>query len=138
MDREKFIKLVSAGTLSSSAMMAVTACATYRYVEARHIGKQLEVSKSSFGEDTFVLTRNPGSNAPIYLGKHTDGTYSALSLECTHRQCTVNPTGKTFTCPCHGSRYDQEGRILEGPARRDLFSFSVTTDADTIYIQLPT
>jgi Rieske Fe-S protein len=44
----------------------------------------------------------------------------ALSLMCTHQQCPVKPEGQGFLCPCHGSRFDYEGRVLNGPAQVDL------------------
>lgn len=41
---------------------------------------------------------------------------------CTHLGChlTWNPEEETYDCPCHGSRYDKYGRLLDGPAQKDL------------------
>ncbi|PSP16721.1 MAG: hypothetical protein BRC58_08410 [Cyanobacteria bacterium QS_8_64_29] len=38
---------------------------------------------------------------------------------CTHRGCTVNwvPEQDRFICPCHGSQYDDKGRVVRGPAK---------------------
>ncbi len=46
----------------------------------------------------------------------------AISSVCTHLGCTVawNAEQKQFLCPCHGSRYDPQGRVVHGPARRNL------------------
>lgn len=44
----------------------------------------------------------------------------AIDLTCTHLGCAVRPVGAGFTCPCHGSRYDGQGRPVAGPARREL------------------
>lgn len=49
----------------------------------------------------------------------------AVSLTCTHLGCTINRTGGGFVCPCHGSRFDAEGRVQGGPATRDLEKFAV-------------
>ena len=40
---------------------------------------------------------------------------------CTHMGCKLawNPQEGTWDCPCHGSRFDREGRLLDGPAIRD-------------------
>jgi len=51
----------------------------------------------------------------------------AISLVCTHLGCTVeeNKEGEGFTCPCHGSRYNKDGRLLKGPANKDLIRYRI-------------
>jgi Rieske Fe-S protein len=44
----------------------------------------------------------------------------ALDLTCTHLGCTVTVTPTELVCPCHGSRFDRQGQVLEGPAQRPL------------------
>lgn len=44
----------------------------------------------------------------------------ALSLVCTHLGCSVIVTADGLACPCHGSRFDRKGRVLQGPADRPL------------------
>ena len=41
---------------------------------------------------------------------------------CSHMGCALKWNGQehTWDCPCHGSRFSQQGRCLEGPARKDL------------------
>jgi len=39
---------------------------------------------------------------------------------CTHLGCVPNRTADGWFCPCHGSVYDNSGRILKGPAPRNL------------------
>jgi glycine/D-amino acid oxidase-like deaminating enzyme/nitrite reductase/ring-hydroxylating ferredoxin subunit len=47
-----------------------------------------------------------------------DGELHAVSLRCTHLGCLVrfNAAERSWDCPCHGSRFDVDGAVLEGPA----------------------
>jgi len=52
-----------------------------------------------------------------------DGTEPlALYARCTHRSCLIGweDDGGEFHCPCHGSRFDRAGAVLQGPAERPL------------------
>jgi len=49
-----------------------------------------------------------------------DAGFYALSLVCTHLGCTVTVTGDSFSCPCHGSRFDRQGKVEKGPANDPL------------------
>jgi glycine/D-amino acid oxidase-like deaminating enzyme/nitrite reductase/ring-hydroxylating ferredoxin subunit len=51
-----------------------------------------------------------------------DGTLRELSARCTHLGCLVrfNNAERTWDCPCHGSRFDLDGEVIEGPAVRPL------------------
>ena len=51
-----------------------------------------------------------------------DGTLHAVSLRCTHLGCLLRFNGaeRSWDCPCHGSRFDVDGAVLEGPATSPL------------------
>lgn len=55
----------------------------------------------------------------------------AISLTCTHQGCTVKKAddGK-FHCPCHGAVFAADGKVLKGPAQRDLTKFKVVQRQD--------
>ena len=60
-----------------------------------------------------------------------DGTnLMVLENVCTHRGCQAawNEAAGTWDCPCHGSRYQVDGSVLQGPARRDLAQLSFQVD----------
>jgi glycine/D-amino acid oxidase-like deaminating enzyme/nitrite reductase/ring-hydroxylating ferredoxin subunit len=71
----------------------------------------------------------PGEGATLRQGekriaiyRDDDGIIHALSAACTHLGCVVswNAAEKTWDCPCHGSRFGVNGRILHGPASKPL------------------
>jgi nitrite reductase/ring-hydroxylating ferredoxin subunit len=53
------------------------------------------------------------------------------SAVCPHLGCIVrwNESEKTWDCPCHGSRFDQFGQVMNGPANRDLSVITANGDA---------
>jgi cytochrome b6-f complex iron-sulfur subunit len=56
-----------------------------------------------------------------------DGSKLAvISTICTHLGCTVGISDTGFACPCHGSRYDQDGNVVGGPAPKSLAWYQVT------------
>lgn len=62
-----------------------------------------------------------------------EGNQEALSLTCTHQGCTVQPTATgEFHCPCHGAVFDSTGRVMRGPAQRDLGRFKVVRQQDRV------
>jgi Rieske Fe-S protein len=66
----------------------------------------------------------PGSSTVIpqipAVVRNRGGKFTAISLKCTHLGCTVEQKGDAFECPCHGSRYDDKGQLVRGPATKSL------------------
>ena len=57
---------------------------------------------------------------------HWEEGYAAISGECTHSGCPVEPVeGGGFACGCHGSTFAADGTVTDGPAERDLTWFEV-------------
>lgn len=58
----------------------------------------------------------------VALYRDEQGTLHERSAVCTHLGCIVawNRDEKTWDCPCHGSRYDAFGKVINGPAISDL------------------
>ena len=53
----------------------------------------------------------------------------AFSAFCTHRKCKLTAERDlSFYCKCHGSTFDPNGKVTEGPATRDLPVLPTSTD----------
>ncbi|MEG7531917.1 MAG: FAD-dependent oxidoreductase, partial [Hungatella sp.] len=69
--------------------------------------------KASFSDGTAHLAE---SAKGLLLGA------SGSPARCSHMGCKLswNPAESTWECPCHGSRFDHSGHLLNGPAQMDL------------------
>jgi glycine/D-amino acid oxidase-like deaminating enzyme/nitrite reductase/ring-hydroxylating ferredoxin subunit len=89
----------------------------------------------------------PGQGATIQTGwlklavyRDKDGAYHRRSAVCPHLGCIVswNSTEKSWDCPCHGSRFDPYGKVINGPANNNLDSpeeYRALLNAATLLLQ---
>lgn len=96
-------------------------------VEATHMAGQLtRVFQPGEARASEVL---PGTGAIVRHGLHLVATFRdergdlhERSAACRHLGCIVawNASEQSWDCPCHGSRYDRFGTVVNGPANKDL------------------
>jgi Rieske Fe-S protein len=67
--------------------------------------------------------------AKAWLFRDERGLY-AISAVCTHLGCIVTHADEGFDCPCHGSRYNDAGYVLKGPAKLPLSYLELTLSPD--------
>ena len=67
-----------------------------------------------------ALIRLRGRKTAVY--RDAERRLHGLSPVCRHLYCLVdwNPAERSWDCPCHGSRYDGEGRAIQAPTTEDL------------------
>lgn len=88
---------------------------------------RLDDSRLSRGEAKVFDERDD----PVAVYRDEDGEIHALSATCTHLGCLVSWNGgeESWDCPCHGSRFDIDGTVLDTPAVSDLDEYDLA-DAD--------
>jgi glycine/D-amino acid oxidase-like deaminating enzyme/nitrite reductase/ring-hydroxylating ferredoxin subunit len=81
-------------------------------------GREPNAEKIQSGEG--AILREGARKIAAY--RDEQGTLHKFSAVCPHLKCIVRWDGceKTWDCPCHGSRFDALGRVLNGPAISDL------------------
>ena len=67
-----------------------------------------------------VVLKVDGEKVAVY--RDDTGQLHAVSAICTHLGCQVafNSSERSWDCPCHGSRFDVDGGVLDGPANQRL------------------
>lgn len=78
--------------------------------------------------------RPDDSDRVLYVLRQDNATYSVVSPICKHRGCTVDVEGAALVCPCHGSMYGRDGRVLRGPTQAplDRFPATLTTSGELV------
>lgn len=89
-----------------------------------------EISKIK--NDNGAILKINGKNIGIY--KDLDGIVHAINPTCTHLGCllTWNNIDKTWDCPCHGSRYNFDGKNIYDPAFKDLEKYKANPKTYTL------
>lgn len=77
-----------------------------------------DVDDISVGEGKIIMYN--GRRVGVYKDEKED--YFFINPVCAHLKCALsfNEAEKTWDCPCHGSRYDIKGNVLEGPTVKPL------------------
>jgi Rieske Fe-S protein len=72
------------------------------------------------------------SGESVAIARDEKGLY-AMTLICPHEECDMESDGaittSSITCTCHGSRFDANGAVVQGPANTPLDHFVVTVDS---------
>jgi len=72
-----------------------------------HLAGDRTLSQGLKGDATYIIVKDDGSIENY-----------GLNAVCTHLGCVVpwNKAENKFKCPCHGSQYNNEGKVIRGPA----------------------
>ena len=113
------------GCVSLGAATAGFLAATFRYLVPNVLyepSRRFDAGPPSrFPPDSVTFLPDRG----LFVFNGPDGFY-CISSVCTHLGCNVRRTSNGFECPCHGSTYDQNGRVLSGPAPRPLAWYAIS------------
>lgn len=146
MDRRDFINDISQVTVAACAGSLLAACSKSSDNNAAPDpgggggggGGSALITANLISELTAVgSSKTAGSVIVIRTASgNTPSSFVALSLICTHEQCTVNYIGESgFKCPCHGSEYNVEGTVTMGPAPSSLKKYTVTVNNTTLTVK---
>ncbi|MFP5212785.1 MAG: FAD-dependent oxidoreductase, partial [Acidobacteriota bacterium] len=98
------------------------------------VTENLDVGKHYFGDWVSAKRFSPEEVAPgeskvfkhglehVAVSRDEENRLTAVSGKCTHLGCLVkwNNAEESWDCPCHGSRFSRDGKLLHGPAVKDL------------------
>lgn len=117
MQRRDFVKQLGFGSIIAAVGSVVGIFA--RFLTPNVVTPKAGPVEIGMPEEYVIGTLTYVEAARAYIGRDQRGFY-ALAAICTHLGCTPRLEEKQFVCPCHGSRFDLNGDVLAGPAKRPL------------------
>jgi len=116
MSRRDFLKMSVNALFSLSGLLGLGGLSRYFSYYPPEAPVEFDLGKIADFPAGSRLTR---LDIPAVLF-NDNGKITAQSLVCTHLGCTVAEAQGGFECPCHGSRFDENGNALAGPAQKPL------------------
>lgn len=145
MNRRNFIVKGCTACLALTAMSSLLpSCKSTRYIAGNMNQDGLLVNPEEFvlhtkGKKTyrsFIIVQNEALQFPICLYRFNERDYAALWMQCAHQGAELQVAGNTLQCPAHGSEFDNNGKVINGPAAKDLRRFPVTINDNQLFIDL--
>jgi cytochrome b6-f complex iron-sulfur subunit len=139
LDRRSFLQIIAGGLgvalLSGCAGSTGGASASAAPIAAEAVGDEWKIPGAASLQAGQAIAFEWPSKTPGLVYIPLDGKMRAISAQCTHAGCTVQWQEKgEFDCPCHGSRFDINGKVLLGPATEPLPTFAVRKQGDDVLL----
>ncbi len=149
MGRRQFMNFLTFGAITGTALGGLYPVVKYFIPASSGSSSGGLVAKDALGNDIVVTeylkTHAAGDRSlaqgfkgdPTYVVVKEDSTIESYGINavCTHLGCVVpwNAGQNKFMCPCHGSQYDDTGKVVRGPAPLSLpLVHTSVNDADKV------
>ena len=121
--RRDFVRNMMVGWGSLSLIAGISAAGLMRFLLPNVLYEPPTVFRVGFPE-TFPEGVTPIPERNVFVVRN-GSAFHAISSICTHLRCQVGHVRNGFQCPCHGSRFDREGKVTRGAAPRPLDWYEV-------------
>jgi cytochrome b6-f complex iron-sulfur subunit len=127
--RRDFFNEIAGGALAIAGLGA--AVVTVKYSSPNVLFEPPTTFRAGPLEDYPVNSVTYIQDQQVYIVRTEKGLW-ALSSVCTHLGCITQwkPESNQIACPCHGSKFERDGKVQAGPAPRPLDHFAVRLAPD--------
>lgn len=86
-----------------------------------------QILNKKFSAGTVLVIRDPANPSNVL----------AVNPTCTHAGCTVGweKDKNDFLCPCHDSKFAPDGKVLKGPAKKPLPTYTAKIEGNSILVK---
>ena len=149
MDRREFIGWVSVSALANSLPVVLASCSFSKdKPQVKQSSPKIDKTTRKDGflvlgtvqdlNDKGIILDKQNAAKPVLIVRNPDNmNLSAVNPTCTHQGCTVEwkTDTKIFACPCHGSKFSSDGKVLTSPAKKPLESFEVKEEDGLVLVK---
>ncbi|NEO24630.1 MULTISPECIES: Rieske (2Fe-2S) protein [unclassified Moorena] len=148
MDRRKFMGWFGVGALATYLPVALAACSPEPSPPQATEKESPKIDKS-VREDGFQAVgtvqeledkgKISDKIADILVVRNlSNNSLVAVNPRCTHQGCSVDwkQEDKIFNCPCHGSKFDLDGKVTKGPADKPLTSYETKEEDNLVLVKV--
>jgi len=127
--RRDFLNEVTLGALGIAGLGSVAM--TYQYFSPNVLFEPATTFRAGNPDLYPVRSVTFLQDQQVYIVRTPEGFY-AVSAVCTHLGCITawHPEHEMIECPCHGSKFKDDGIKVAGPAPRPLPHFAISLTAD--------
>ena len=126
MKRRQFFKNTTILLASIAGILASASILRQIFPRSSYDNKRFKIGKPgrfAINDFTFIPARK------LFIYRDNSGM-KAVSAICTHLGCVLEKSTDGFECPCHGSCFDREGKVVSGAATKNLSWYHLYKDAD--------
>lgn len=135
---------VGIGGLASSLPVALAACSPKTEksespaMQKRADGFQSVGTVAELNQKGQLLNKQfAGGSVLVVSNPANPKTITAVNPICTHKGCTIEwkAARNAFVCPCHKAEFSLDGKVLQGPAKKSLPTYSAKIEGDAILVK---
>jgi menaquinol-cytochrome c reductase iron-sulfur subunit len=124
-------------TIYRSAPVTAAGWSAAAKLAALPFGRPASINFQTQSEDAYIRGDTVHS---VWVIRHAENDLTVFSPVCTHLGCYYawNQQAGRFECPCHGSVFSMDGKVLGGPAPRPLDTLPHKVENGTLYVRWET
>jgi nitrite reductase/ring-hydroxylating ferredoxin subunit len=96
----------------------------------------VDVPVDLLGKSGRAVIKVAGLANKLMVVRRDDGEYTALELNCPHKNGPVKEKGGMLQCEWHGSSFDFDGKVTKGPSKSGLKSFPVEAAGTVLRVRV--
>ncbi len=144
MNRREFLMWVGIGGVASYLPVALAACSPKSTesestaIPANADGFQTVGTLAELDQKGQILNKNFSASTVLVIRDPANpNQVIAVNPICTHAGCTVDwkKDKKDFVCPCHDSKFAPDGKVLKGPAKKPLPTYTAKIEGNSILVK---